>query len=846
MVGENPKVEGSQDISVSGKPDATSAGESADQGSEKGSQKSGEGQPQLPIIGDYALLGRIGAGGMGRVFKAQHRRMDRLVALKILSKKHMRNPDSVRRFHQEMKAAARLIHPNIVTAFDAGEQEGVHYLVMEYVDGPSLNQIIKNHGPLTAEKAVDYMLQAARGLSYSHSCGMIHRDIKPSNLIQDADGTIKILDMGTARIGNEEPTGDGLTVEGMIMGTVNYMAPEQARDASKADNRSDIYSLGCTLFFLMTGRSLYKGEIIETLMAHAQKPIPKLEDECEDVPYWLSEVFARMVAKKPDDRYQTVDELIQDIQEYTIPEQETDSRSSLIADLPTPQSIKVMPIGIDLGTSHCAIAWVNNDGEPTVISDTQGEWQTASMVSVDGMDTIIGARVMKQLAKRPDNPAMEIKRFLGRQFYPEAMAGDRFHPETLLGLVLAKLSYDFQRTVGSIKEVVISTPACFDEVRRKAVQDSGFMAGFEVAGLVAEPVAATLYYCYKHPTAGQDKEKYLVVDLGGGKLDVVALERNDKELAMIGISGDTRLGGRDWDDCMIEIVSTRLKSEHGFDPLEDEKKALRLWQACEWAKHMLTEREEVTVKLQVPAGMAHIVVGRSDFEETAAPLRDRVGVALENALAQAEWEWGDLDQVIFCGGASQMPMIASLVTTLAKVDLPIVQLEENAVVLGTALYAFYRLLKEQGGDPPQTVRPVTCYSLGVLSHDTKTGEEISVQMVPRGTPMPVTVRQVFRTQSEGQDSVMVQLLEGEGRLRHECVDVGHCIIDGLPAKLPANSSIEVDIKYDGNGRLTVHAAIDGTDKKTMWPINREGALSASDLHRLREWVETVMLCSSIV
>ena len=143
-----------------------------------------------------------------------------------------------------------------------------------------------------------------------------------------------------------------------------------------------------------------------------------------------------------------------------------------------------------------------------------------------------------------------------------------------LGLVLAKLSYDFQRKVGPLKEVVISTPACFDGVRRKAVQDVGFMAGLDVVGLASEPVAATLYYGYKNPLSEDAIEKCLVLDLGAGTLDVVALERKERNVAVAGISGDTRLGGRDWDDCMFDLVSTALRQKHGFDPQGDEKKSL--------------------------------------------------------------------------------------------------------------------------------------------------------------------------------------------------------------------------------------------------------------------------------
>ena len=160
-----------------------------------------QGKPKLPVLGDYVLLGKIGAGGMGMVFKARHVRMDRIVALKVLPRNMMKRPEAVERFHQEVKAAAQLFHPNIVTAFDAGEDSGVHFLVMEYVDGQPLSKLIKEHGPFNVDRAVNYILQAATGLQSAHDRGMGHRDIKPSNLLLDVDGVVKLLDMGTARYG---------------------------------------------------------------------------------------------------------------------------------------------------------------------------------------------------------------------------------------------------------------------------------------------------------------------------------------------------------------------------------------------------------------------------------------------------------------------------------------------------------------------------------------------------------------------------------------------------------------------------------------------------------------------
>jgi hypothetical protein len=271
-------------------------------------------------MGNYVILDRIGRGGMGQVFKAKHRKMDRIVALKILSPAAMKSPAAVKRFHQEAKAAARLSHPNIVTAHDAGEFQGQHFLVTEYVEGETLATIVRNQGPLSLGRAVDYILQAARGLEYAHSNGVIHRDIKPSNLFLDQQGTVKILDMGIARV--DEFVGklaygsaEEIQTSGIIIGTPDYMAPEQGQDIRVADARSDIYSLGCTLYFLLTGQVMYAGETpLEKIIAHRDHAIPFLREVRGDVPEALETVFQKMVAKRPQDRRRSMTDVIADIE----------------------------------------------------------------------------------------------------------------------------------------------------------------------------------------------------------------------------------------------------------------------------------------------------------------------------------------------------------------------------------------------------------------------------------------------------------------------------------------------------------------------------------------------------
>lgn len=269
------------------------------------------------ILGKYLLLDEIGAGGMGRVFKARHRRMDRVVAVKVLADRLVNTQRAVDRFHREMRAIARLSHPNIVTAYDADESGGRHFLVMQYVDGQDLATLVRAQGPLTPGQVINCVMQAAFGLEYAHQRGTVHRDIKPGNLLVDRQGTLKVLDLGLALMRSDEhEAGLSMTTEltgqGMVMGTVDYMAPEQALDTHAADARSDIYSLGCTLYFLLTGHPLYRGNtLMARMLAHREAAIPSLRQRKPETPACLDPLFARMVAKKPEDRLQSMTALIE-------------------------------------------------------------------------------------------------------------------------------------------------------------------------------------------------------------------------------------------------------------------------------------------------------------------------------------------------------------------------------------------------------------------------------------------------------------------------------------------------------------------------------------------------------
>jgi serine/threonine protein kinase len=278
---------------------------------------------QPKTLGEYELLAKLGEGGMGTVYKARQVRLDKIVALKLLPRDRTGDPLAVTRFEREMKAVGRLSHPNIVQAYDARDIEGTTVLVMEYVEGCDLSQLVRRVGPLPVADACELVRQAALGLQYAHEHGMVHRDIKPSNLMlslpsracgrraggEDSSAVVKILDLGLALLNTESAVGGGeMTSTGQAMGTADYMAPEQATDSHRVDIRADIYSLGCTLYKLLTGRLPFTGPQYDTAMkkmlAHVQTPPPAANSLRPEIPDELVAALERMMAKDPVDRFQ--------------------------------------------------------------------------------------------------------------------------------------------------------------------------------------------------------------------------------------------------------------------------------------------------------------------------------------------------------------------------------------------------------------------------------------------------------------------------------------------------------------------------------------------------------------
>jgi serine/threonine protein kinase len=268
------------------------------------------------ILGKYKLLRMLGKGGMSSVYLAEHILMRARRAIKVLPKNRVADATYLERFRIEARAAAKLDDPNIIHTYDIDEHEGQHYLVMEYVEGQDLHQLVKEHGPLDFMIAADYVAQVARGLAHAHEMGLVHRDIKPANCLVDKNKVVKLLDMGLARLVDDEAS---LTLDNNenVLGTADYLAPEQALNSHKADARSDVYSLGCTFYFLLTGHPPFpEGSISERLMKHQIERPPSILKDRPDAPPILVHICEKMMAKKNIDRYQSAQEVVDALGEW--------------------------------------------------------------------------------------------------------------------------------------------------------------------------------------------------------------------------------------------------------------------------------------------------------------------------------------------------------------------------------------------------------------------------------------------------------------------------------------------------------------------------------------------------
>ena len=498
-------------------------------------------------------------------------------------------------------------------------------------------------------------------------------------------------------------------------------------------------------------------------------------------------------------------------------------------------------IGIDLGTTFSAVARLDETGRPITLTNAEGDKTTPSVLFFDGDEVIVGKEAVKAMGDEMPCIADCVKRELGQRIYPKELSGRQYPPAALQAWILKKLGQDTRAQVGPFQKVVVTVPAYFDEAHRKATQDAGYMAGFDVMDIINEPTAAAVAFGYQQGyITGNEGEihgqKILVYDLGGGTFDVTVMEIGDREFRALATDGDVHLGGQDWDRRLVDLVAEQFMERFGSDPRQHPNSLGRLWRESEDAKRTLSARSKAHILCEHGGHSLRVEVSREQFEELTKDLLDRTAFTTLETLKAAGLSWSDLDRVLLVGGSTRMPSIGVMLKDLSGREPDRTVSPDEAVAHGAALHAGVLLARHAGRSPRFQIANVNSHSLGVAATDRKTGRPRTATLIPRNTVLPVTAKRIFRTQKQNQKSILVQIVEGENAMPDSCSQVGKCSIRSLPAELAARTPVEVCFRYLENGRLTVYVGIEGVEKRVKHELLRENSLSQEALDSWRKYI----------
>jgi len=505
-------------------------------------------------------------------------------------------------------------------------------------------------------------------------------------------------------------------------------------------------------------------------------------------------------------------------------------------------------VGIDLGTTNSCVS-VMEGGKPTVIANAEGFRTTPSVVAyTKNQDQLVGQIAKRQAVMNPANTFYSVKRFIGRRVdevneeskevsYGVEKAGSnvkvmcpvldkQFAPEEVSAQVLRKLSEDAGKYLGeTVTQAVITVPAYFNDSQRQATKDAGKIAGLEVLRIINEPTAAALAY-------GLDKksnERILVFDLGGGTFDVSVLEVGDGVFEVLSTSGDTHLGGDDFDKVIVDHLAETFKTNEGIDLRQDKQALQRLTEAAEKAKIELSSATQSEINLPfitaTPEGPKHLdlTLTRAKFEELAANLIDRCRIPVEQALKDAKLSSSELDEIVMVGGSTRIPAVLDLVKRTTSKDPNQTVNPDEVVAVGAAI---------QGGVLAGEVKDILLLDVTPLSLGVETLGGVMTKMITRNTTVPTKKTETYSTAVDGQTNVEIHVLQGEREMASDNKSLGTFRLDGIPPAPRGVPQIEVTFDIDANGILSVNAKDKGSGKEQSISITGASTLSDSEVDKM--------------
>ncbi|MHB1426220.1 MAG: Hsp70 family protein [Gemmataceae bacterium] len=517
-------------------------------------------------------------------------------------------------------------------------------------------------------------------------------------------------------------------------------------------------------------------------------------------------------------------------------------------------------VGIDLGTTFSAIASLDDHGQPVTLPNRDGEMLTPSAVLLlDDGGAVVGQAALDVALEQPDRVATLIKRRMGHSSHSRPVAGRDFRPETLSAIILRKLVQDAELRIGPISRAVITVPAYFDDTRRKATKDAGRIAGLEVLDILDEPTAAALAYSLQQPrsasrseaaTPAREEQTVLVYDLGGGTFDVTLVRLAQQHFQTLAIEGDVRLGGKDWDDRIVDHVAATFKKQTGIDPRDDPQALVNLTSAAERAKRTLSKLPQTTLTCMHSGQVLTVPLSRADFESLTRELLIRTRLTTQQLLRQAKLTWEQVDRILLVGGSTHMPMTRQMLLELTG-KVPDDSLAVSEVVArGAALhagivasrdYAEELLVEEEARSVLAQVVEinVNAHSLGI---EVKQGQErINDILIPKNTQLPTAASRVYCTVVENQQRVRVKVLQGDASKAEACISIGECWIEGLPPNLPKSSPVQVRCGVGSNGLIDVMALDMTSGKMARTEIHRSSGLSDEEIAREAEEVRRLRI-----